>query len=259
MSETIAANQTWVKQIPQPRSHVRLFCFPYAGGGSSGYYPWAREISSEIELCLVQLPGREDRWHETPFTRMEPLIEAMAQALEPYMDVPFAFYGHSLGALISFELARYLRRQQAPEPLRLLVSACHAPQLPMRDEPMSQLPEAEFIQALRRFNGTPESILQDPEMLKLLLPLLRADLALYETYTYVPEEPLNLPVSAYGGLNDFRATRDEVEAWKTQTKDAFIFRMYAGDHFFINTKRNVFLQGLGQDLNKNIPVSTPRR
>jgi len=245
---TVLTSGSWVKLNPQPQSRVRLFCFPYAGGGSSAYFSWISEISPDIEICPVQLPGREDRLSETPFTHIEPLVKELAQALTPYIDVPFAFYGHSLGALISFELARYLRHQNGPAPMHLFVSGCPAPQLPVMDAPISQLSDEEFIQALRRFNGTPDTVLQDADLMQVLLPLLRADFAIYETYTYIPEEPLACPVSAFGGLQDFRTTRAAVEAWRLQTSNKFIMRMYVGDHFFIHTKRKVFLLGIRQDL-----------
>ncbi|MEO7021090.1 MAG: alpha/beta fold hydrolase [Ktedonobacteraceae bacterium] len=247
MSEPLASN-AWVKLNPHPRRRLRLFCFPYAGGGSSAYYSWAAEIAPEIEICPIQLPGREERLRETPFTNMEELVEAIAQALEPYLGQPFAFYGHSLGGLISFELARYLRRRQGPTPIQLFVSGCCAPQVPSTDAPIGELPDAEFLQALRRFNGTSEAILQDTDLMRLLLPLLRADFRVYETYTHTSEKPLDLPIAAYGGLNDFRARREGVEAWKLQTSQKFFFRMYAGDHFFIHSKRKILLQGISQDL-----------
>lgn len=247
MSNT-AVSSTWVKVSPHPRRRLRLFCFPYAGGGSSAYFPWINEIAPEIEICPVQLPGREERIRETPFSNMEKLIETIALELEPYMDQPFAFYGHSLGGLMSFELARYLRRRQATLPVQLFVSGCSAPQVPPVDEPIGQLPDAEFLQALRRFNGTSETVLQNADLMQLLLPLLRADFRVYETYTYTSEEPLPFPIAAYGGLSDFRAPRQGIEAWKMQTRQKFFLRMYAGDHFFIQAKRKVLLQGIVQDL-----------
>jgi medium-chain acyl-[acyl-carrier-protein] hydrolase len=247
MSELLTSSP-WVKINPQARGRVRLFCFPYAGGGCSAYLPWMNLISPDIELCPVQLPGREDRFSETPFTRIESLVEELAQALALYLDTPFAFYGHSLGALVSFELARYLRRQNGPGPEHLFVSGCAAPQFPAIDPPIHQLPDGEFIQALRELNGTPDVVLQNTELMRVLSPLLRADFALCETYTYSPEEPFGFPVSAYGGLNDARAPRESVEAWKLQTDNKFILRMYSGDHFFIHTKRNILLQGIRQDL-----------
>jgi surfactin synthase thioesterase subunit len=205
-------------------------------------------ISPDIELCPVQLPGREDRFSEPSFTRLEALVAELAQALAPYMETPFAFYGHSLGALVSFELTRTLRRQQRPLPIHLFVSGCVAPQLPATEPPIHQLPDEDFIQALRGLNGTPDAILQNAELMRVLLPLLRADFALYETYTYLPEEPLGLPISAYGGLEDSRAPRESVEAWRAQTAGKFVVRMYPGDHFFLHTKRNILLRGLRQDL-----------
>jgi medium-chain acyl-[acyl-carrier-protein] hydrolase len=247
MSELLTSN-AWIKPNPHTRGRVRLFCFPYAGGGCSAYLPWMRVISPDIEICPVQLPGREERLGERPFTRIDPLVEELARALAPYMAMPFAFYGHSLGALLSFELARYLRRQNGPAPTHLFVSGCLAPQLSAPEPPIHQLSDEEFIQALRSFNGTPDAVLQNTELMRILLPLLRADFALYETYAYIHEEPLRVPISAYGGLQDFRTTRESVEAWRSQTDSKFIMRMYPGEHFFIHAKRNIFLQGIRQDL-----------
>ncbi len=238
----------WVKLNSQKRGRVRLFCFPYAGGGSSAYATWTSAISPDIELCPVQLPGREERFSDTPFTRLDALIEEVAGALMPYIDVPFAFYGHSLGALIGFELTRCLRRKNAPLPIHLFVSGCPAPQFPVIDPPIHQLSETDFIQALRSLNGTPDAVLQNADLMRVLSPLLRADFALCETYTYRSEEPLAIPISAYGGLEDLRAPRESVEAWKVQTNNTFIMRMYSGDHFFLHTKRKVLLQGVRQDL-----------
>src|SRR5581483_4354247 len=174
MSKGLLTPDAWVHLTPQTRGRVRLFCFPYAGGGRSVYFPWLSAISPDIEVCPVQLPGREERLGEPPFTCMELLIEKLVEVLRSSIDGPFAFYGHSLGALISFELARALRRLNGPTPIHLFVSGCPAPQLPPTDPPIHQMPDVEFVQALRRFNGTSEKILQNAELLFVLLPFLRA-------------------------------------------------------------------------------------
>jgi len=185
---------------------------------------------------------------EPPFTRLPPLIQALAQALFPLLDKPFAFFGHSLGALVSFELARQLRRQYAVQPVRLFISADRAPQIPYRDSPIHSLPEGEFLVELRRLNGTPREVLEDEELGQIMLPLLRADFAVYETYGYRTEPLLNCPISAFGGLQDHRVSRGDLEAWREQTSVSFSLRMFPGDHFFLNTTQPVLLRVLSQEL-----------
>jgi len=246
---TAPALNSWItcrKQSPQTR--LRLFCFPYAGGGVSIFRAWSDGLPADVEVCPVQLPGRGTRLMEPPFTRLSPLIQALAQALFPLLDKPFAFFGHSLGALVSFELARQLRRQFAVQPVRLFISADRAPQIPNRDPPVHRLPEGEFLVELRRLNGTPREVLEDEELRQIMLPLLRADFAVYETYGYSTEPPLNCPISAFGGLQDHRVSRGDLEAWRDQTSAAFSLRMFPGDHFFLNTTQPPLLGALSQEL-----------
>ena len=236
---------------PIPQARLRLFCFPYAGGGVSIFRAWSDGLPADVEVCPVQLPGRGTRLMEPPFTRLSPLIQALAQALFPLLDKPFAFFGHSLGALVSFELARQLRRQYAVQPVRLFISADRAPQIPNRDPPVHNLPEGEFLLELRRLNGTPSEVLEDEELRQIMLPLLRADFAVYETYGYSTEPPLNCPISAFGGLQDHRVSRGDLEAWRDQTSVSFSLRMFPGDHFFLNTTQPVVLRALSQELRED--------
>lgn len=185
---------------------------------------------------------------EPPFTRLSPLIQALAQALFPLLDKPFAFFGHSLGALVSFELARRLRREYAVQPVCLFISADRAPQIPNRDPVIHTLPEGEFLVELCRLNGTPREVLEDEELRQIMLPLLRADFAVYETYGYLTEPPLNCPISAFGGLQDHRVSRGDLEAWREQTSVSFSLRMFPGDHFFLNTTQPPLLGALSQEL-----------
>jgi len=209
---------------------------------------WSESLPPEIEVRPVQFPGRENRLLEAPFSQLFSLIESIAQALLPYLDMPFAFFGHSMGALVSFELARYLRRQHSLSPLHLFVSGRRAPQLPDPDPPIHHLPQAEFLEELRRLKGTPEEVLQNAELLHLLLPLLRADFALCETYFYTPEEPLLYPITAFGGLQDDEVSRDVLTAWREQTRSSFKSRFFVGDHFFLHKERVSLLLALCQDL-----------
>jgi len=209
---------------------------------------WSDGLPADVEVCPIQLPGRGPRLIEPPFNRLSPLIHALAEALFPLLDKPFAFFGHSLGALVSFELARQLRRQYAVQPVRLFISADRAPQIPNRDPPTHSLPEGEFLMAVRRLNGTPREVLEDEELRQIMLLLLRADFAVYETYEYSTEPPLNCPISAFGGLQDHRVSRGDLEAWRDQTNVSFSLRMFPGDHFFLNTTQPVLLRVLSQEL-----------
>jgi medium-chain acyl-[acyl-carrier-protein] hydrolase len=246
---TTTALDSWIAcRKPSPQARLRLFCFPYAGGGVSIFRAWSDGLPADVEVCPVQLPGRGTRLMEPPFTRLSPLIQALAEALFPLLDIPFAFFGHSLGALVSFELARQFRRERAVEPVRLFISADRAPQIPNRDPAIHSLPEREFLVELCRLNGTPRKVLEDDELRQIMLPLLRADFAVYETYGYSTEPPLNCPISAFGGLQDHRVNRGDLEAWREQTSISFSLRMFPGDHFFLNTTQASLLGALSQEL-----------
>jgi medium-chain acyl-[acyl-carrier-protein] hydrolase len=246
---TATASDSWItRRKPSPQARLRLFCFPYAGGGVSIFRAWSDGLPADVEVCPVQLPGRGTRLMEPPFTRLSPLIEALTQALFPLLDKPFAFFGHSLGALVSFELARQFRRQYAVQPVRLFISADRAPQIPNRDPPIHSLPEGEFLVELRRLNGTPREVLEDEELRQIMLALLRADFAIYETYRYSTEPPLTCPISAFGGWQDHRVNRGDLEAWREQTSVSFSLRMFPGDHFFLNTTQRPLLGALSQEL-----------
>jgi medium-chain acyl-[acyl-carrier-protein] hydrolase len=240
--------QYWQRK---PQARVRLFCFPYAGGGASIFRTWSGHLPQDIEVCPVQLPGREGRLLESPFTNLPSLLEVLGSALLPYLDMPYAFYGHSMGSLISFELARYLRQvEYGLMPVYLFVSGHSAPQMPDPDPPICRLPEPEFIEELRRLGGTSEELLQNAEFLQLLLPLLRADFTLCDTYTYIDEKPLPMPISAFGGLQDPRGPHERVHAWRMQTSELFQLRSFEGDHFFIQKEWAALLQAISQDLLK---------
>ena len=209
---------------------------------------WPDGLPADVEVCPVQFPGRGTRLMETPFTRLSPLVQALAEALAPLLDKPFTFFGHSFGALVSFELARQLRRQSAVQPVGLFVSADRAPQIPPRDRPMHALPEAEFLAELRRLNGIPGQVLENAELMQIMLPILRADCAAYETYVYRAEPPLSCFISGFGGLQDQRVSRGDLVAWRDQTSVSFSLQMFPGDHFFLNTAQPQLLQVLSQEL-----------
>lgn len=255
---SISSFNSWIfASRPNPQAHLRLFCFPHAGGGASFFRPWIGMLAPDIEVCPVQLPGRENRLKERPFNQFSPLISELAQALRPYLDRPFAFFGHSMGALISFGLARHLREQNDPMPRQLFISAYRAPQIPITETPLHQLSEAEFVKKVLSFNGTKREVLENDELRQFLLPILRADFAVCETYVHTPEAPLSSPITVFGGLQDHRVKREALAAWQAQTSDRFIVRMLPGDHFFLQNAQEILLKLLSQELMQGTATRMP--
>jgi medium-chain acyl-[acyl-carrier-protein] hydrolase len=233
---------------PNPQAQLRLFCFPYAGGGASIFHAWGANLPQEIEVCPVQLPGRENRLREPPYSWLPRLAQKLVGVLSPYLDRPFAFFGHSMGALISFELARQLRRQGLRGPVHLLVSAHRAPCGPYPLPALSQLPTPTLIEELRHLGGTPDEILSDTQMMQFLLPVLRADFAICETYTYTDDAPLNCALSAFGGLQDCHVSKEDLAEWREQTNGPFALQMLPGGHFFLHSAREPLLRAMGENL-----------
>ncbi|GAX38382.1 thioesterase II family protein [Nodularia sp. NIES-3585] len=234
---------------PNPHASLRLFCFPYAGGSSLMFRPWLKSLPTTVEIFPIELPGRGMQIKLAPFSRLEPLIKGLAPALLPNLKKPFAFFGHSMGALVSFELIRLLRREYGISPVHLFISGRRAPQIPDLDPPIHALPEAEFIEELGRLNGTPKAVLENAELMELLIPMLRADFAVLETYVYTPEPTLNIPITTFGGLQDSKVSVDQLQGWQEQTHSTFCQQMFPGDHFFLHSAQSSLLQSLSQKLN----------
>lgn len=233
---------------PDTDAHLRLFCFPYAGGGVSAFADWANRLGAGIDVCPARLPGRESRASESPIDRIDSMTEALLEALRPLLDIPFAFFGHSMGAMIGFELARALRRGGEPMPSALFCAAARAPQFRTNHVPGPEPSEEEFLAELRRLEGVPDEILENDELLRFLLPALRADSTLGRVYVYQDEPPLNCPIRAYVGSDDPRLSADVVEPWKEQTSASFAMRTLPGGHFFIRTAGGEFLECLAHDI-----------
>ena len=248
MTRTPTPTTPWVTPSRRsPHERLTLFCFPYAGGSASIYRNWAVKLPAFVHVCPVQLPGRGPRTKEPSYTNLEAMVADLAGPLRPLMEQPFAFFGHSMGALISFELARKLRREHGLAPVHLFLSGRRAPQVPDTEPLTYNLPDAEFIEELRTLKGTPAEVLEHPELMELLLPLLRTDFEICQTYRYVPEEPLDCPMSVFGGLEDTGILREHLEPWKELTSGPFILRMLPGDHFFLHSSEAVLLHVLARE------------
>lgn len=235
---------------PNADAALRLFCFSYAGGSAAVFRNWAESLPSKVEVCPVQLPGRGSRVSEPLSTSLLALVSEIAKGIEPFLDKPCAFYGHSMGALVAFELARLLRSRDSANVLHLLVSGCSAPQTISVIEPTYNLPDEQFIEHLRELNGTPGELLENPELMQIMLPIIRADFMALETYVYEAETALACPITAIGGLEDATVSFDEIKAWSEQTTASFSARMLPGDHFFIHSAKTLLLQMLHKELHQ---------
>ncbi|HEX8108397.1 MAG TPA: alpha/beta fold hydrolase [Kofleriaceae bacterium] len=237
-----------VRPRPNPRARLRLFCFPYAGGGASTYRGWPAHLPADIEVAAVQLPGREERLREPAFTSASELCTQLVAVLAPYLDRPFALFGHSMGGLVAFELTRRFRTSEGLSPVHLFVSAHCGPRKAYCLPPVTGMPDRELLQLIRRLGGTRDEVLQDGDVMRLMLPLLRADLTICETYKYVAAEPLDCPISAFGGIFDEVVRRADVLAWAAETRGGFQARMLPGGHFFLDDAKPRLLQAIADDL-----------
>jgi len=227
------ATQWIVVHQPRPAARMRLICFPFAGGGASVYRAWASGLPEYLEVAAVQAPGRESRLGETPIHRMEELIGGLLGAALPFIrEKPFAFSGHSLGAIVALETSRAMARAAMPQPLHLIVSARPAPHLPLRRAPVAGLSREGLKNWLRSVNGTPEAVLENDELMDLFLPTLRADLEIDDTYRPKADPPLACSLTALGGTGDEEAKPEELQAWSGYTAGSFSVRLLEGGHFF---------------------------
>lgn len=228
---------SWFSRNAGTIADVRLFYFPFAGGNAASILPWQAELGSSIELQVAQLPGRGIRLMEAPSYDWAELVARLTGAVTELAERPFAFFGHSLGALVAFEVSRELRRRGLPGPRCLWASGAEGPQTRSIKQWMYDLPDDELIAALQHYGGTPAELLADREMMDLLLPALRADFGLNEHYQYRPEAPLEVPIRIVRGDADPYVEGDRAAGWALETTVPVTEHVYPGDHFFIYPHR----------------------
>lgn len=237
---------------PDPNARLRLFCFPYAGGGAAIYRGWENYLPPGIEVYAVQPPGRGNRFREPALDRMDSLVAALAEAMQPLLDRPLVLFGHSVGAFTSFEMTHRLAETFGVHVSHLFASGARAPHLPRNRKNIHDLSEEDFINELKTLNGTQPEILENPELMRIFSATLRADFAVVETYRAVNKPPLNCPLTVFGGLEDDLAPREDLEAWKVHTTKSFDLWQLPGDHFFINTSDSLILRILSRELSRLI-------
>lgn len=223
--------------MPHPggAARPRLFCLPYAGRGASLYRSLAGLAAPDLEIRAVQLPGRENRRHEPSLNHLSSLVERLTAEVHPHLgDGPFAFFGHSFGALLAYEVARRLGHAFGRWPTHLFVSACRAPHLPSRGPSLHQLPDAELVLRLAALGGTPREILDSHDLMAEALPRLRADLCAFETYRHAPGRPLPCPIVTLSGRDDALVELDEQDAWRGLTDRGVRSWILPGGHFFLD-------------------------
>ncbi|MEU8262192.1 thioesterase domain-containing protein [Micromonospora sp. NPDC048999] len=230
----------------RPQAPVRLFCLPYAGGGASVFRRWQQGIGPDVEVLPVQLPGRENRIGED--ARFD--VADVAAAIASRADRPYAIYGHSMGGRVGFEVVRELLRTGAPLPLRLYVGGARAPHVTAASlfDGLSRVDDEELLRRLGDGGGLPAELLDHPELVELLLPLLRADFGRVDSYRYVPGEPLPVPIVAFSGVHDRAVTREHSLAWAEHTAAGFTLHEIGGGHFFLLDQLAELLAPLRTDL-----------
>lgn len=233
---------------------LRLFCFSHAGGAASSFRSWQSFFPSYVEICPIQLPGRENRFKEPFITNMDDLIDKMWPYISVVLDYPFAFFGHSLGGLIAFELAKKIQQENRGTLLNLFISAASAPNYGESTHAFHQLPDDQFIQHLRKYGGMPEQILQDADALNVFLPRLRADFTLFETYRNRVPFPINAPIRVFGGNEDYLIALNSLQAWEKYTKTSFTIQLFPGNHFYLQKRSQVLCQTISAYLNAHIDL-----
>jgi medium-chain acyl-[acyl-carrier-protein] hydrolase len=241
-----------MRWLSRPRAtssaELQLFCFPYAGGGPNVFRRWARLLPASVEVHGVALPGRAFRLDERPRDRLGQLADELATEFLDLPHAPFAFFGHSFGGLLSFEIARRLDRAGAPLPVELFVSACPPPHLRPPGPAVHGLPDGAFKERLRELGGTPVPVLDCAELMNLVLPVLRADLTAFETHRHEPGPPLPVRMTAFGGADDRLVEPETLDGWRLHTCERFAVRVFPGDHFFVHSDEEAVVAAVAATL-----------
>jgi medium-chain acyl-[acyl-carrier-protein] hydrolase len=233
-----------------PQARLRLFCFPFAGGAASVFRSWQEALPETVQVCPLQYPGREERFREPLIKDMPTLVTALAAEVTQFNDLPYIFFGHSMGSLVAFELASLLQRSGQAQPQRLFVSG-HAAPHNRKITPTQQMTDEQFCNHLRRYGGTPEAVLQNAELMEIFLPILRADFAIRDNYIYQTGGPLDADITAFAGEQDATVEAQELNHWRELTRSNFTLHTFPGSHFFLQSARTQLLATIATYLTKD--------
>jgi medium-chain acyl-[acyl-carrier-protein] hydrolase len=221
-----------------------LFCVPHAAGDPGFFRRWCELLAPDIDVCRIALPGREPRRSEPPATRMDRVAGPLLEAMREYTAEPYAVFGHSMGAAIGYEVVRRLSAESLGNPVRLFVSGRRAPHTPLRHPPYHQLTDRDLARVLVRLNGTPKEMLDEESFVTGVLPCVRADFELLETWYPTLEPRLRCAVSAFAGDSDPEVSSGELLAWEQVTAGTFEARLFSGDHFYLKGARPAVLSAI---------------
>lgn len=251
-------SNVWLLRLARrPRVSARLFCFPWAGVAATVYRQWPAGLPDSLEVCGVQPPGRGNRLREAPVPSIADLVDALLPELLPQLDLPFAFFGHSMGAVLASEVTRALAARGGPLPRHLVVSGRRAPHVPSPDAPFHTWPDGAFLAEIqRRYGGIPPELMEQPDVLALLLPCMRADMTALEKYAPGPRPPMSVPITVFGGADDPLAPREHLEAWRAETTGPFRLREFPGGHFYLEPRRTDLLADLSATLAPMLSTAT---
>jgi medium-chain acyl-[acyl-carrier-protein] hydrolase len=242
------ANDRWIERKVKGSPLLRMFCFPYAGGGTRSFRLWADRLGPNLEICAIQLPGRERRLSEPAFRSADQAVETLVEVLRPDLDRPFVLFGHSMGAILAYEIARGVLTRGGVEPRGLFVSGRRAPHLPSRRRALHGVPRDELIAEIKALNGTPEEVFEHPDLVDLVLPTLRSDFELVETYAQRAGPVLTCPVIAMSGSEDREVLPEELAGWRSVTTGSFKTLFFEGHHFYLDDARTGFLEAMRREL-----------
>jgi len=246
-----AKKMSWLPSINTDEAvKYRVFCFPFAGAGSSIYRSWIEEMRPEIDVCPIQLPGRENRIQEPAIDNVEQMVAEVIEVIKSYLDTPFAFFGHCIGALIGYELASELKRQFQPAPEHIYVSAFRAPDYENPNRVLHGLTDMEIKEELRGYGGFPDAVLDNDDVMCTLMPMLRADFALHENYGFNGYQRLECPISVFGGDEDHIVRQEHMENWKDRSEAEVNMRIFKGGHFFLSANKEAILEEIRNNANE---------
>ncbi len=238
-------------------AHARLYCFPFAGGSAAVFAAWGEELKPGIDVWSAQPRGRGMRLHEPLHRSVKEMAEDYMQVIRANLDLPFAFYGHSLGGLLAFELTLQLEAEGLALPTHLFVGASVPPVLGLIHSRISHLPDEGFMTAVReRYSGIPEAVLREPELLELFLPGLKADFAAHETFDRSNMRQVHCPITAFAGSDDPVIEPAIMRDWGQHTLADFDLRTVPGDHFFLSASRDAVLSTVRERM-WSAPATSP--